>query len=57
MGKGTKRKTVWRTFSFENGYTNGNDATDGSTTNNHSTDGKNLYLYYMLCCLCSIFFE
>lgn len=26
MGKGTKKKTVWRTFSFENGYTNGNDA-------------------------------
>lgn len=31
MGKGTKKKTVWRTFSFENGYTNGNDATATAT--------------------------
>lgn len=43
MGKGTKKKTVWRTFSFENGYTNGtNDAdTNGLTaSSHHQKNGK-----------------
>lgn len=41
MGKGTKKKTVWRTFSFENGYTNGNDTdTNGYTAQQHQQNGK-----------------
>ncbi|XP_055313901.1 uncharacterized protein LOC129575071 isoform X2 [Sitodiplosis mosellana] len=41
MGKGTKKKTVWRTFSFENGYTNDtNDAdTNGLTASHHQKNG------------------
>lgn len=35
MGKGTKKKTVWRTFSFENGYTNGTDESNGLTAHHH----------------------
>lgn len=42
MGKGNKKKTVWRTFSFENGYTNGTDDgdTNGLTAHHYQKDGK-----------------
>lgn len=38
MGKGTKKKTVWRTLSFEDGHTNTN--TKKFNESNDLTDGK-----------------